>query len=83
MGFIHHTTAAGTATGWMERSRPLPGSAVFASASPTATDLTCRLIRETKEFAVNIVGENRADAPCAAHPPSQLGAPRKSACAIC
>jgi hypothetical protein len=47
VGSIHHTTAAGTATGWMERSRPLPGSAVFASASPTATDLTCRLICAT------------------------------------
>lgn len=48
MGFVHHLTAAGVATGWMEGSRPSPGSTISTSASLPATDRTCRPIDATQ-----------------------------------
>lgn len=47
MGFVHHTTAAGMVTGWMEQSRLSPGKALPESVSPTATGLTCTPISTT------------------------------------
>jgi hypothetical protein len=47
MGSVHHITAAGAATGWMEKSRSLAGKVMHTPPCPAPTDLTCRPINAT------------------------------------
>ena len=39
MGFVHHITAAGAATGWMEKSPSLAANITRAAPFPTPTNL--------------------------------------------
>jgi hypothetical protein len=48
MGFVHHITAAGPATGWMEKTRSIAADATHAAPLPTPTDLTGRRISATR-----------------------------------